>query len=50
MMFRNALEIVPNFIRIDINNIYDSLGPSTSGYITVCQFCAERGEQRELAL
>ena len=49
-MLRNALGNVPNFIRIVINNMYYSLGPSTSDYITDCQFCAERGEQRELAL
>ena len=49
-MLRNALGNVPNFIIIVTNNIYDSLGPSTSDYITDCQFCAERGEQRELAL
>ena len=49
-MLRNALGNVPNCIIIVINNIYDSLGPSPSDYITDCQFCAERGEQRELAL
>ena len=49
-MLINALGNVPNFIRIGTNNMYYSLGPSTSDYITDCQFCAERGEQRELAL
>ena len=49
-MLRNALGNVPNFIIIVTNNIYDSLGPSTSDYITDCQFCAKREEQRELAL
>ena len=49
-MFINALGNVPKFIRIVIDNIYYSLGPSTSDYITDCQFCAEREAQRELAL
>ena len=49
-MLRNTLVHVPNFIRIVIHNMYYSLGPSTSDYITVCQFCAEREAQRELAL
>ena len=49
-MFRNALGNVPKFIRIVIDNIYYSLGPSISDYITIFQFCANRGERREPAL
>ena len=49
-MLRNALGNVPNFIIIVTNNIYDSLGPSTSDYITDCQFCASVSELFELAL
>ena len=39
-MLRNTLGNVPNFNLIVTNNVYDSLGPSTSDYITDCQFCA----------